>query len=103
MNILKNNFTKWTSGNKKIDNFIQEIQDGHNSIVAFEWIPYNQFNEIKEIGKNNHIAIYSAIWKNGPLHYDNYYNKYTRYSNKEVALKYLCNSQNSTDFLINEV
>jgi hypothetical protein len=76
--------------------------DGHNNVI-FEWIPYNQFNEIKEIGKNNHIVIYSAIWKNGPLHYNSYYNKYTRYSNKEVALKYLRNSQNSTDFLINEV
>jgi hypothetical protein len=92
MNILKNNFTNWTSGNEKIDNFIQEMQlkiDDYNDIV-FEWIPYNQFNEIKEIGKNDHITIYSAIWKNGLLY-------------KEVALKYLHNLQNSVESLINEV
>jgi hypothetical protein len=76
--------------------------DGHNNVI-FEWIPYNQFNEIKEIGKNNNTAIYSAIWKNGPLHYDSYYDKYTRCSNKEVALKYLHNLQNSVESLINEV
>ncbi|POG53550.1 kinase-like domain-containing protein [Rhizophagus irregularis DAOM 181602=DAOM 197198] len=77
-----------------------KINNKHNTV--FEWIPYNQFNKIKEIGKNSSITIYSAIWKDGPLHYNNKYNKYMRDSNKEVALKYLYNSQNSVDFLINE-
>src|SRR4051812_16777995 len=52
---LKNNFINWTSGNRQIDNFIQEKQleiNDYNDIL-FEWIPYNQFYEIKEIGKNN--------------------------------------------------
>ncbi|UZO05298.1 uncharacterized protein OCT59_025655 [Rhizophagus irregularis] len=91
----------WPSGNEKIDNFIQEKQsdiDDFNDIV-FEWIPYNQFDEIKEMGKNGSITIYSAIWKDGPLCYNNQYSNYTRNSNKEVALKYLHNSGNSTDFL----
>src|SRR2546430_11081192 len=46
---LKGNFT--TSGNETIDNFIQEMQlkiDKYNDIV-FEWIPYNQFSDIKEM------------------------------------------------------
>ncbi|UZO17114.1 uncharacterized protein OCT59_008475 [Rhizophagus irregularis] len=92
------------SGNEKIDDFIQERQLNINSYnnVVFEWIPYNQFNEIKETGKNNSITVYSAIWKNGPLHY-NYHNKYyTRDSNKEVALKFLHNSQNSIESVINK-
>jgi hypothetical protein len=76
--------------------------DGHNNIV-FEWIPYNQFNEIKEIEKNEHIALYSAIWKDGPLYYNSYYNKYIRNSNNKVALKYLHNLQNTVESLINEV
>jgi hypothetical protein len=77
--------------------------DGYNNIV-FEWIPYNQFNEIKEIEKNNHIAIYSAIWKNGPLYKESEWSKnYMRDSNKKVALKYLHNLQNSVESLINEV
>ena len=95
----------WTSGNEKIDDFIQERQLNINSDndVVFEWIPYNQFNEIKETGKNGSITVYSAIWKNGPLYY-NLYSEYTRkYANKEVALKCLHNLQNPVDSLINEV
>ncbi|EXX62621.1 uncharacterized protein OCT59_011600 [Rhizophagus irregularis] len=66
------------SENKKIDDFIQErqlkINDSDNMIV-FEWIPYNQFNEIKETGKNGLITIYSAIWEDGPLHKKHQYDK----------------------------
>ena len=71
--------------------------------TVFEWISYNQFDEIKEIGKNGSITIYSAIWKDGPLYYNSQYSNYTRDSNKKVTLKYLHNSQDSIDFLINEV
>ena len=106
INWLKNNFTNWTSGNEKIDDFIQEKQLNSNSYndVVFEWIPYNQFNELKETGKNGSITVYSAIWKNGPLHKEDMWsNNYTRDSNKEVALKCLHNLQNPVDYLINEV
>ena len=95
----------WISGNENIDNFIQEMQlkiNDHNDIV-FEWIPYNQFNEIKEKGKNNSIPVYSAIWTNGPLYCDRENKKYARGSNRKVALICLNNSQNLTEFLINEV
>jgi hypothetical protein len=101
--VLKNLI--WASGNKKIDNFIQEMQfeiNDYNDVV-FEWILYNQFDEIKEISKNDSITTYSAIWKDGPLYYNKQYNNYVRNSYKKVALKYLHNSENSTDFLINEV
>ncbi|EXX63603.1 hypothetical protein RirG_150820 [Rhizophagus irregularis DAOM 197198w] len=95
----------WKSGNEKIDDFIQEmkvkIKDHQHG--SFEWIPYNQFNEIKETGKNGFITIYSAIWKDGPLSYKNKRSKYERDSNKEVVLKCLHNSQDSIEFLINEV
>jgi hypothetical protein len=70
--------------------------------TVFEWIPYNQFSEIKKTGKNNSITVYSAIWKNGPL-YSNDQGKYARNSNKRVALKCLENSQNNIELLINEV
>ncbi|CAB5367139.1 unnamed protein product [Rhizophagus irregularis] len=103
---LKNNFTNWTSGNEKIDNFIQEMQlkiiNNENDIV-FEWIPYKQFNKIKKTGKNDPITVYSSIWKDGPLCKKNMWSEYyTRDSNKNAALKYLHSSQNSVDFLINE-
>jgi hypothetical protein len=70
---------------------------------VLEWIPYNQFNEIKEIRKNGHITLYSAIWKDGPFYWNSQNKAYTRDSNKEVTLKYLHNSQESIDSLINEV
>ncbi|GBC00038.1 hypothetical protein RclHR1_37180001, partial [Rhizophagus clarus] len=95
----------WTSGNEEIDDFIQKrrLKVNDHKDVVFEWIPYIQFNKIKETGKNDNIAaVYSAIWNNGPLTYNQENNEYTRDSNKEVALKLLYDSQNSIEFVINE-
>jgi hypothetical protein len=99
------NLVNWISGNEKIDNFIQERLLNTTSYydVVFEWIPYNQFNEIKETDKNGSITVYSAIWKDGPLHKKYSWSNYTRDLNKEVALKCLHNLQNPVDSLINEV
>ncbi|CAB4441619.1 unnamed protein product [Rhizophagus irregularis] len=66
-------FKKFISVNKEIDNFIQEMQlkiNNHDDIV-FEWIPYNQFNDIKRIGKGGFATVYSAIWKDGLLNSQN--------------------------------
>jgi hypothetical protein len=94
------NYMNWISENEIIDDLIQEMLSNDK---IFEWIPYDQFNEIKEIGKNNLIIVYSAIWKDGPLNY-HVYDEHERDSNKEVALKYLQSSQNTTiEILINEV
>src|SRR5438045_6443237 len=99
INHMKENFTNWTSGNEKNDNLIQEMQlkvDDSTDIVL-EWIPYNQFIDIKEIGRGGFATVYSAIWKDGPLNYD-YEDEdkveYIRKSNCKVALKCLHNSQN---------
>jgi hypothetical protein len=96
------NLTNWMSGNEKIDNFIQErqLKAGKYKDIIFEWIPYNQFNQIKETGKNGLITVYSAIWRDGPLY--SCYN-YRHNLNKEVALKCLHNLQNPIEFVINEV
>jgi hypothetical protein len=99
------NLINWISGNEKIDNFIQEKQleviDYDN--IIFEWIPYNQFNKIEKTGRNDLVTVYSAMWKNGPLHYNYKDGEYTRNSNKEVALKCLHNSKNPVEFVINKV
>ncbi|CAB4410384.1 unnamed protein product [Rhizophagus irregularis] len=105
VNKLKENFINWTSGNEKIDNIIQEMQlkiNDYNDII-FEWIPYNQFNYIKEIGKGGFATVYSAIWMDGPLRYDYDKMKYERSPNKQVALKCLHNSHNITNEFLNEV
>jgi hypothetical protein len=93
LNYLK---TNWTSGNEKIDDFIQEMQlkiNGPNDTIL-EWIPYNQCIDIEE---TSFTKTYLAIWKDGPLYYKN--NK--RDQNKKVALKY---SQSTTiDEFLNKV
>jgi hypothetical protein len=71
--------------------------------TILEWIPYNRFDEIKEIGKNGSDTIYLTIWKDGPLSYNEQYWNYTRDSKKEVVLKCLHDSQNIIEFAINEV
>jgi hypothetical protein len=99
---LKLNFMNWTSENKMIDYLIQRIQGLQLRMIniVFEWIPYNQFNDIKQIKKStnnlDNEMIYSsdevAIWKDGPLNYDRFQKELIRESNKKVALKYLHNS-----------
>jgi hypothetical protein len=101
---LKNNFA--TSGNKKIDDLIQEMQ----SIIEvpweiiFEWIPYNQFNDIKELNKDNVVIVLSATWKDGSLKYNIDEKMYERNQNEKVILKCLLNnSQNITNEFLKEV
>ena len=103
---LKGNFTNWTSDNDKIDNFIQEMQlkIGKYSDTVFEWIPYNQISDVKEIGKSGFATAYSAIWKDGPLKYDKVTEEYVKLtSNYKIALKCLHNSQNIINEFLNEV
>lgn len=64
VNYLKTNFTSWTSGNEIIDNFIQKKQLDYFYKV-FEWIPYDQFNDIKI--QRNQDLYYLAVWKDDPL------------------------------------
>src|SRR4051794_11658271 len=99
------NLKDWTSGNEKIDNFIQEMQLKVKSPwnIVFEWIPYNQFCDIEEIGRGVFATVYSAIWKDGLLGYNSDNGEYARYLNKKVALKCYHNSQNITDEFLNEV
>ncbi|CAB5357001.1 unnamed protein product [Rhizophagus irregularis] len=72
--------------------------DDYNYTI-FEWIPYYQFDDIKELTNETHLA----KWKDGPLSYSNYNKKYTRVSNIKVILKYLVGSQNITFEFLNEI
>ncbi|PKK63210.1 hypothetical protein RhiirC2_789234 [Rhizophagus irregularis] len=97
--IIKTNFSNWTSGNEKIDKFIQEKQLNYKGYGAlFEWIPYNEFIGIKEVENG-----FKAIWKRGTLRCFSDKLLWKRNSCKEVSLKYLHNSQNVTDELLNEI
>ena len=102
---FKGNFTNWTSGDKGIDDFIQKLQleISKPSDTVFEWIPYNQFNDINEIGRNDYATVYSAVWKDGPLNYVKSKHKYIRDQNTKVVLKCLYNSQINTNKFLNKV
>jgi hypothetical protein len=98
--IIEENFINWTSGNEKIDNFIREKQLKYreydfDTAPVFEWVPYNEFINIKEIGDNCLIA----LWNKGPLFYDKYNSSWYRKSYEKVVLRFLYNSQNADEFL----
>jgi len=84
-------FTSWNSGIEKVDNLVRKMQlkiiDTQD--MVFEWIPYDQFNDVEKISKGDSPKIFSAIWKDGPLCWNNKDKKYIRDSNKIVALKCL--------------
>jgi hypothetical protein len=102
--IIIENFTNWTSGNKRIDNFIQERQLKYNGggrwVPVFEWIPFSELIDIKEIGDN---CLTAAIFKNGPLTYYKDEKGWIRKSFEKVYLRYLHNPQDITDEFINKV
>ncbi|PKY32422.1 hypothetical protein RhiirB3_450595 [Rhizophagus irregularis] len=98
---LKENFKNWASGNGIIDHFIQkkQLNISQPTDIVIEWIPYNQFNDIKEISNDNSISIHLAKWKDGPLEYNKDTNKYERNPNKAINLKFLLNTQVINEFL----
>jgi serine/threonine protein kinase len=72
--------------------------------IIIEWIPYDQFNNIKEIGKGGFATVYSATWMDGPLECDKFDKiELKRRPGRKVALKCLNNSQNITNEFLNEV
>src|ERR1700729_4063578 len=55
----------WTSGNNDIDKFIKDtIYDARNSEDVFnefvEWVPFDRFEDIKQIGVGGFAKVYSA-------------------------------------------
>ena len=80
-----------------------QLKIKHYEDIVFEWVPSNQFNNITKISEDDYAMIYSAIWNDGPLHYDDKKEEYERKPNKEVTLKCIHNSQNNIDEFLNEV
>jgi hypothetical protein len=102
----------WTSGNPDIDKFIKDTMlesathYGYYSGQFLEWVAFDRFTDIKEIGEGGFAKVYSATWIDGEA----YYNKQIGGSwqkrelgPRKVALKRLNGSQNITDKYLNEV
>ncbi|RHZ87605.1 hypothetical protein Glove_33g159 [Diversispora epigaea] len=102
---FQNDFNNWTSGNDKIDKFIRDAQlNADISWKVIEWIPYDRFKDVKQIGKGGFGTIYHAMWIDGYIDKWDIENKqWKRYpKGKYVALKKFDNFVNFNDVL-NEI
>ncbi|RHZ55122.1 hypothetical protein Glove_420g80 [Diversispora epigaea] len=59
---FKNDFDKWTSGNFTIDKFQDTQLNADYFGRVIEWIPYDRFQDIKQIAKSGYSTVYYAKW-----------------------------------------
>ncbi len=59
----------WTSGNPDIDKFIKDIMYSarQDKYSILEWVPFDRFMNIKQIGEGGFAKVYTATWMDGPL------------------------------------
>ena len=103
---FRNDFDKWTSGNKEIDYFIQNTQiHAWQDDLVLEWYPWSTFSEMKEIGKGGYGTVFRAKRKLGRIDkWDQQKNEWSRYSNdKNVALKTIGHCKSLSKDFLNEV
>ena len=78
-----------------------------NDGYAFlEWVPFDRFTDIKEVGEGGFAKVYSATWIDGCTHYDKQDDGSWKKREPKpitVALKRLNGSQNMSDKYLNEV
>ncbi|EXX68606.1 Kin1p [Rhizophagus irregularis DAOM 197198w] len=101
---FQQDFSKWTSKNKFIDEFVQGTQlNAKNCYEILEWIPYNKLSNINYYDKGGFSEIHKAIWSDGPIFNWNFdkqqWNRQTCY---EVVLKILNNSSSLNSEFLNE-
>ncbi|GET66190.1 kinase-like domain-containing protein [Rhizophagus irregularis DAOM 181602=DAOM 197198] len=102
----------WTSGNNDIDKFIKDtIYSARNAkykhkLMFLEWVPFDRFEDVKQIGEGGFAKVYSATWINGEAEYDKQDDgswKKQESRSMEVALKRLNGSQNMSAEYLNEL
>ncbi|CAG8450995.1 3276_t:CDS:2 [Funneliformis mosseae] len=98
-----------TSGDKNLDEFIRKtITDARRSYDYFEWIPFENFKDIKQIGRGGFATAYSATRTNcrkGHFDWDEKTKKYVRgsWKNYKVALKSFHNTPDIASTFLNEI
>jgi hypothetical protein len=105
---FQQDFLKWTSKNKFIDNFIQEAQlNAKNSYGVLEWIPYNKLSNINYYDKGGFSEIHKAIWSDGPIDSWDFdkqqWNRWNFQTGYEVVLKTLNNSSSLNSKFLDEI
>ncbi|RGB37005.1 kinase-like domain-containing protein [Rhizophagus diaphanus] len=101
----------WTSRNNDIDKFIKDtIYDTRNAEYKFEvkfleWVPFDKFKNVKQIGIGGFAKVFSATWTDGKAEYirqDDGSWKKKEPKPINVALKRLNGSQNMSPEYLNE-
>ncbi|CAG8502894.1 14592_t:CDS:1 [Acaulospora morrowiae] len=95
----------WTSDNLEIDKIIRESQKGEQYLhKTLEWISFEQFYDVRRIEEGAFGIVYSAYWRDGPLHIEqkDRFRIFYREGHIKVILKKLKKSQNISVEFINE-
>ena len=98
-------FNTWTSGNKIIDDFIHQCQLLSSLPThILEWIPFDQFKNVKKLTEGGFSSIYTATWTRGNIcDYDENKREFIHFGSQCVVLKSLNNSSNPGKAFFNEV
>ncbi|RHZ73919.1 hypothetical protein Glove_228g75 [Diversispora epigaea] len=105
---FRNKFDKWTSGDREIDRFIQQMQLSANKYQGIiEWIPFGRLENVTYLTKGGFGSVYKANWLDGFIKFahkkKNWYGSgkhvWYRSGKQDVCIKSLHNSTNKNDFL----
>jgi serine/threonine protein kinase len=94
---------------KEIDEFIRDTQRNAKSYTSYlEWIPFEDFEDVKQIAKGGFGTVYHSWWKTGERiddALDEHLTPYKRERSEKipVALKRLNNSQSVSSEFLDEV
>ncbi|CAB4414740.1 unnamed protein product [Rhizophagus irregularis] len=100
----QDNFKNWTSGNKDIDEFIQQSQlNAVHFTKCLEWIPFEKFQNITYIAEGGFGKMYSAEWPEGFIFYWDIENQKWDRNGGKYALKSLNNSSDICSDFLNEI
>ncbi|RHZ80901.1 hypothetical protein Glove_130g200 [Diversispora epigaea] len=99
-------FDKWTSGDREIDKFIQQMQLSANKYQEIiEWIPFGRLENVTYLAKGGFGIVYKANWLDGFIYSNNEKKEFrkqvvwNRYGKQNVCLKSLNNLTDKNDFL----
>src|ERR1051325_11033899 len=101
----------WRSGNSEIDEFIKDTiynakrRCDRDYPLFLEWVPFDRFEDIKQIGEGGFAKVYSTKWLDGKAKYIKQDGSWEKLDPEpiNVALKRLNGSQNMTAEYLNEV
>ncbi|GBB97339.1 hypothetical protein RclHR1_02970014 [Rhizophagus clarus] len=95
----------WTSENPDVDKFIKDTMYSRKYGAWLEWVPFDRFTDIEQIGEGGFSKVYSATWVDGKANYIFEYGNWKKLDLKpiKVALKRLKRSHEFSIEYLNEL